>query len=723
MSMRQVTLSESITELAQLAERFCELSDFDQKVSLLQDQPEVKNFLSQNPNVQDILARLSSQKKLTILSLILIGEGDVLFYDYDRLTNNWELLNELMDQLILVESFYDTIGGIIGYHLAFIRLIDGAPAKESERAKLEHPRSIDIRERNEDFRNAVLTGLENLPNVGIIFPVGGAGDRLDLHDDVTGVPLPSAKLNYMGRSLLNGMFRDVQGMEYLYYKLFGQQVMVPIAMMTSAEKNNDFHIKEICERNHWFYRGKESVMMFMQPMTPVITKEGRWSFKSPLQLNLKPGGHGVIWKLAIDNGIFEVFFSKGVRKTIMRQVNNPLASLDGNILNMIGHGFQGDRLFGFMTCDRPVHISEGMVVIEETEKENHRKYCLKNIEYTEFLKRGIKDQPREPGSLYSIFPSNTNILFADLAAVTEAIEENPLPGMLINLKAQFPTMDEKGNIYEKYGGRLETVMQSVADHFVVSSDHELNEEEKGALTAFSLFNKRQKVHSTTKRTFKAGVYIDQTPVRSFYDLQAIYRTLLADHCHLQAPELGSFDDYLERGPLFVLDIHPALGPLFDVIGQKVRGGQISEGSELQLEIAELDMENLHLVGSLRIIADSPMGNIDREQRLHINQQGGKCELLDVMVINEGPTFPRTEFCWKSLHSRKESLEIIIHGNGEFYAKGVTFKGARRIEVADGCRVVAAEKDGEIVLEVQPVHEPTWYWDYSVQDDQSILLAK
>jgi hypothetical protein len=34
-------------------------------------------------------------------------------------------------------------------------------------------------------------------------------------------------------------------------------------------------------------------------------------------------------------------------------------------------------------------------------------------------------------------------------------------------------------------------------------------------------------------------------------------------------QVGEVQDYLERGPGFIFLYHPALGPLWDVIGQKV----------------------------------------------------------------------------------------------------------------------------------------------------------
>ena len=44
------------------------------------------------------------------------------------------------------------------------------------------------------------------------------------------------------------------------------------------------------------------------------------------------------------------------------------------------------------------------------------------------------------------------------------------------------------------------------------------------------------------------------------------------------------EQYLEKGPSFIFLYHPALGPLWDIIAQKVRGGALKHGSELVLEV-------------------------------------------------------------------------------------------------------------------------------------------
>jgi hypothetical protein len=54
-----------------------------------------------------------------------------------------------------------------------------------------------------------------LPDLGEIYPLGGSADRLGLIDPDTGECLPAAMLPYCGRTLLEGLIRDLQ-VEDLY---------------------------------------------------------------------------------------------------------------------------------------------------------------------------------------------------------------------------------------------------------------------------------------------------------------------------------------------------------------------------------------------------------------------------------------------------------------------------------------------------------------------------
>ena len=60
--------------------------------------------------------------------------------------------------------------------------------------------------------------------------------------------------------------------------------------------------------------------------------------------------------------------------------------------------------------------------------------------------------------------------------------------------------------------------------------------------------------------------------------QADQHSLLCPH------QVGEEQQFLDQGPGFIFLFHPALGPLWDVIAQKLRGGALAPRSEVVLEV-------------------------------------------------------------------------------------------------------------------------------------------
>ena len=128
------------------------------------------------------------------------------------------------------------------------------------------------------------------------------------------------------------------------------------------------------EQAGWFGRGASSFRLFQQPLVPMVgAEDGRWLLQRPLevraglldgngkrggrvkpgamasfgstplcpfqvplrsmrrlhtcplhlppaQVMMKPGGHGVIWKLMIDTGVFDWLAGQGRQAAIVRQI-------------------------------------------------------------------------------------------------------------------------------------------------------------------------------------------------------------------------------------------------------------------------------------------------------------------------------------------------------------------------------------------------------------------
>ncbi len=101
-------------------------------------------------------------------------------------------------------------------------------------------------------------------------------------------------------------------------------------------------------------------------------------------------------------------------------------------------------------------------------------------------------------------------------------------------------------------------------------------------------------------------------ISQFVSLACLILCLLC----MQLPEVK---DYLDHGPSFIFLFHPSLGPLWDVVAQKVQGGSLANKAELVLEVAEACITQLHVDGSLRVQADSVMGGSEDALAVNYNQ--------------------------------------------------------------------------------------------------------
>lgn len=657
-----------------------------------------------------MVEQLEEPHLLVLYSLIAAGQGE-------RLLTTAEITKvmPLLDQLAAVEQFYATIGGLIGYHARMLELLSAKDSAQMYKSKYLAPEGISIAERSSSW---AIEGIRTLSQMAEIYPLGGAADRLRLYDEKTNQPLPAARLPFLGKTLLEGLIADLQSREYLHYKLFNVQLTTPVAIMTSHEKNNHEHILEICEEAGWFGRPREMFHLFCQPLVPTINRDGSWCLQGPQQLLMKPGGHGVLWRLAQEEGILSWMQSLGRTKALVRQVNNPVANTDDGLLAFTGIGCKGDKRFGFASCPRQVKASEGVNVLIETPSQEGFKYTLTNIEYCDFKKFGIHDTPERPGSSYSKFPSNTNILFVDIGAVLEAVQRCPIPGILVNMK-KITYRTSEGQKKEEEAARLESTMQNLADFMEETFKAPLKEGNRDALQTYLTYNHRRKTISAVKREFTLGSSLLETPEGCFLDILQNVRDVLTTKCHVQVPPVSDPLQFFENGPSFIALYHPALGPLYSVMGQKWRGGKLHTGSEVQLQISEIDFENLVIQGSLLVQAEFIMG----EPHQGYSERVGRCVLKNVTITNKGIDHDLPNVYWKNEIARQEVCQILLRGMSEFYAENVTLTGDHFIEVPHGMRCTARDNNGVPEFHFEKIETPSWHWNYLISKENEIELIR
>ncbi|RLM98731.1 uncharacterized protein C2845_PM06G18930 [Panicum miliaceum] len=618
-----------------------------------------------------------------------------------------QMLGRLLKFLGNIEEFYDCIGGIIGYQIMALELLSASKDRKHRPSKdkfvgFHVPSGLNLLEDTEYASQAALWGIEGLPELGEIYPIGGAGDRLGLVNSDTGESLPAALLPYCGRSLLEGLIRDLQAREFLHFKIFGGQCVTPVAIMTSSVKNNHEHIIAIFEKLDWFGRGRDNFRLFEQPLVPVVSAEdGKWLISKSLFPVGKPGGHGAIWKLAYDRGIFQWLQQRGRKGATVRQVSNVVAATDLTMMALAGIGLRCNKKLGFASCERRPGATEGVnVLIEKQNLEGVWSYGITCIEYTEFEKYGIPE-PTVTGSSQVSYPANTNILYVDLQAVEEVGSRKNascLPGMVLNLKKAVSYVDHLGFECSAAGGRLECTMQNIADNFVNMYNYRCGKGIESELDTFIVYNERKRVTSSAKRKLKSeDRSLHQTPEGSLLDIMRNAHDLLS-RCSIDVPMVKDNSEYLHSGPPFLIFLHPALGPFWDIIRQK-------------------------LDGSLIILADNIMGstkkNKNGEQILHYGARCGRCRLQSVKIVNEGINWssPNNVY-WKHDVERSESVKIILHGNAEFEAKDVVLKGNHVFEVPDGQRMCIVQDRAGFVVKLEPISQElmdsgTWHWKYTV----------
>ena len=664
------------------------------------------NTIASHPELGLILQNATREERYVFSLMISLDQFDTVFNGFSTIENKKQAWDKLMSTLIDIEKFYAPIGGILGYHSTVIKLMTASENPIDAEQYLPPP-CQDIRAKTPDVWDACYEGVENLGRAASIFALGGAGDRLNLIDEATHEPLPAARLVFCGRSLFEGLMRDVEAQEYWHYRAFGNQVTMPIVIMTSKEKNNDFHIEAMGKAANWFGHSQDAIRRIVQPLVPVIDTEGQWAMSAPLELALKPGGHGVIWKLAEDCGAVTWLTCHHIDAAVVRQVNNPLAGLDQALPTLIGYGLANHKSFGFLSCPAKPGLTEGLNVLSVRKTESSAQAAISNIEYTQFgiLKNLLPNLFKE-----GVCPANTNVLYVNLHEISGALSRDPIPGMIVNAKTNVDVIKD-GKAVKKTGGRLESCMQNLADSLMspVSIDT-LSSIRPEGLSTFLLLHDREKFFSVAKKAYQPGQSPVETTASCLYDWNRAMRSLLTSSCHFTLPKEQTLDEFLADGPSVIFSFHPAMGPLWDVIGQKLSRGTLAQGSELELEIAEIACTDLSVDGSLRIISRIPTGPVSGTSGRTYTDKVPRAKLHSVSVVNKGVKSRDISSVLKGSIDRHETCEIILEGFSEVVASNVTIAGNFLLVVPDGKRaILSQDTSGKVVTTFESITSPSWHY--------------
>lgn len=392
----------------------------------------------------------------------------------------------------------------------------------------------------------------------------------------------------------------------------------------------------------------------------------------------------------------------------------------------MGIGLHHGKKLGFASCKRILGATEGInVLVEKKNLDGMWAYGLSCVEYTEFDKFGISETPSS--SLQAEFPANTNILYVDLPSaelIASRKNETSLPGMVLNTKKPITYVDQFGIQQRVSGGRLECTMQNIADNFYNTRSSRCFEGIEGDnLDTFIVYNERRKVTSSAKKKRRyADKTLHQTPDGSLLDIMRNAYDLLS-HCEIEIPKIEGNGKYADSGPPYLIFLHPALGPLWEVTRQKFVGGSISEGSELQIEVAEFLWRDVQLDGSLIVVAENILGSTMMDEngdpKLQYGHRCGRCKLQNVKVLNEGIDWTSGQNTyWKHDVQRLELLKVILHGNAEFEATDVVLQGNHVFEVPNGCKMKVTLGNSGLDVQLNPIEDKwmdtgSWFWNYKL----------
>lgn len=630
---------------------------------------------------QNYIQSLNKEDKNLFESLESIGQLLIL----NRIKFSQSTADNLKKDLFEIEQFFTPIGGIKGYQQAIKDILHPAPFAK----KVWQAPYIEINEMTLEHTEAIACFLASFKKMAEVYAIGGAADRLNL---ISGQKmLPAACLKIAGKTLLEYLIHDVEAKEWLYFKLTHATHRLPIVMMTSFEKDNQAHIVDILHKHNFFNRQKESFLIFHQPLVPMVDENMNWQILEGKGLFLKPGGHGAIWNLCLKEGVFDKLQTLGVEKLFIRQINNPIACVDFGHLAFLGYGFQKKAKFGFFACERFAGSQEGIDVLLEDGQGN---FSLTNIEYCQLEDVGLDDTPDEKG--LSIFPANTNVLFADVACLKALTKQHPLPGKILNFK---PFLSEGG---PKLLARLETMMQNMADY--------ITEKKPTISDVYMSLSPRLKTISPVKKQKTATSNYTETPQACFYDFMQNASELLTS-CQVDHVPLKSLVSFYQS-PSFIFLYLPSLGPLYSIIQAKIKSGRFHKGAYLALNLAEVAIENLEIKGAVCITGKNPYGFSEKKV---FSEKCARIKLINCTFNNKGIDFENSDLLYQETPEFLEKCEIVLEGFSEFEAYNIEFKGTFYFKVPDGYKMRASlSATGALETTLEKLSEPSWFYSYHIK---------
>lgn len=611
-----------------------------QNIRSVKDKIEMLKTLFKDDKERDSLKRrlasidLPEFGRYIVWAFYLLGQVHIVDFLLDTDKKLFSKRVRLIDRLQKLENLYEKQGGCLGYHLEFSKCLN-----QKKKYNFEKFSSCSFLELSslsqQEISFHVFLGIQTLLETGLCLLAGGRAERFFDSSSERSM----ASLKFFKKSLLERVLEDIEGLEILYEKFFHRSLTIPLIIMVSSSISlEDSCFIEIKKKDRYL---NGFLKILVQSDFPVISSEGLFLLDNGELITL-PGGHGMLWREAYQQGYFQYFKNLGIKHILIRQINNPLAGLDKNLLLLLGISCAENKSFGVISCPKDVRYSEGSwVKVSDKETSAHI-----NVEYVDF--------PYLDSRLLEKAPANTNILYFNLEKNWETLSQLPVFEPILNMK----TFVTKNCAKEKQlvGGRLECLIQDFTKFLKDATDENPS--------VLILNSSRETVISSIKKPLKESCL--ETPEKAFFDYTNCSRKLL-ELCHIILPERRSWKNFLTLGPEFIFEYQPSLGPIYALIQKKIFQGNFFEHSVIELNITDVFFRNISVSGHF-IVSSS---------------FSGKCFLKNVKIENQGSFFENPKESWKGELCTTECLKISLDEGSKIYAENVLLQGNLHIDVPKG----------------------------------------
>jgi len=143
-----------------------------EKISYLRDEPAIRDSFESNNALVAWLEDKSSDVIFAILSVFAVGQGHI-FLGFESIPDGTEKMDQMVEDLLELENFYGIIGGIIGYQATVLQLLSTKDNKQNSvftDIHYDKPKGISLSEDTPQLRKIVREGIENLGEMGEIYP-------------------------------------------------------------------------------------------------------------------------------------------------------------------------------------------------------------------------------------------------------------------------------------------------------------------------------------------------------------------------------------------------------------------------------------------------------------------------------------------------------------------------------------------------------------------------